>query len=88
MSAIPGTLDTGQQPPMTVPLRHFFVALGFLLAGLAVGIGRLTGVVSGGGRIAHVHLLLRWCISSTRTRTRSYSWRSLIRSFVTLYRRG
>jgi hypothetical protein len=58
MSAIPGNLDTGQQPPMTVPLRHFFVALGFLLVGLGVGIGRLTGVVSGGGRIAHVHLML------------------------------
>jgi len=58
MSAIPGNLDTGQQPPMTVPLRHFFVALGFLLAGIGLGIGLLVDAVPGGGRIAHVHLLL------------------------------
>jgi len=58
MSAIPGGLDTEQQPPMTVPLRHFVIGLGFLLAGVAVGTGLLTGAVAGLGRLAHVHLLL------------------------------
>jgi len=58
MGAIPGNLDTGQQPPMTVPLRHFFVALGFLVAGIGAGVGLVASVVPGNGRLAHVHLLL------------------------------
>ncbi|SDJ68908.1 hypothetical protein SAMN05216226_107129 [Halovenus aranensis] len=58
MSAIPGTLDTAQQPPMTVPLRHFFVALGFLFAGVGVGVAWTVDAVPGLGRLAHVHLLL------------------------------
>jgi hypothetical protein len=58
MSAIPGNLDTAQQPPMTVPLRHFFVALGFLFAGVGVGIALTFDAVPGLGRLAHVHLLL------------------------------
>ncbi|GGN96245.1 MULTISPECIES: hypothetical protein [Haloarcula] len=53
MSAIPGNVDTDAGPPMTVPLRHFVVALAFLVAGVAVGVagGR-------GGHLAQVHLLL------------------------------
>jgi hypothetical protein len=58
MSAIPGNLDTGQQPPMTVPLRHFFVALGFLVAGIGLGIGLIVDAVPGLSRLGHVHLLL------------------------------
>jgi len=58
MSAIPGGVDTEQQPPMTVPLRHFLVGLGFLLAGLLVGLGQVGGVVPGRAALAHVHLLL------------------------------
>jgi len=50
MSAIPGTLDTAQQPPMTVPLRHFFVALGFLFAGVGVGIALAVDVAPGPSR--------------------------------------
>ncbi len=55
MGAIPGSIDTANQPPMTVPLRHFVIGLGFLVVGSVLG-----GVdsVSGLGRLAHVHLLL------------------------------
>ena len=58
MSAVPGSLDTDQQPPMTVPLRHFLVGLGFLLGGVAIGIGLVVDAVPGLGTLAHVHLLL------------------------------
>ena len=58
MSVIPGGVDADQQPPMTVPLRHFVVGLGFLLLGVVVGTGLVTGAVPGLGRLAHIHLLL------------------------------
>ena len=58
MSAIPGGLATDQQPPMTVPLRHFVVALAFLLAGGGLGLASALGVSSGLAGLAHVHLLL------------------------------
>jgi len=54
MSVVPGDVETDAQPPMAVPLRHFVVALGFLVAGGAVGLvadAPLSGV-------AHLHLLL------------------------------
>ncbi|WP_254272408.1 hypothetical protein [Haloarcula marina] len=53
MSAVPGDIDTDAGPPMTVPLRHFVVALSFLVAGVAVGwaAGRR-------GHLAQVHLLV------------------------------
>ncbi|MFC6864441.1 hypothetical protein ACFQGE_13365 [Halomicroarcula sp. GCM10025817] len=53
MNAIPGPVDADAGPPTTIPLAHFVVGLGFLLAGVAAGLG--------GGRAAHlaqVHLLL------------------------------
>ena len=58
MGAIPGTIETDRQPPMTVPLRHFVVGLAFLVAGIGVGIGLQLNAVSGLGRLAHVHLLV------------------------------
>jgi len=58
MAAIPGNLETDQQPPMTVPLRHFVVGLAFLLLGVLVGLGLGSGLVPGLGRLVHVHLLL------------------------------
>ena len=65
MAAIPGGLDTDRQPPMTVPLRHFVVGLGFLLAGTSLGVGLAAGVVPGLGGLAHVHLLLAGWICIT-----------------------
>ncbi len=53
MSALPGDIDAEAGPPMTIPLRHFVVALGFLVAGVAVGV--LGGRA---GHLAQVHLLL------------------------------
>ncbi len=58
MGAIPGNIETDQQPPMTVPLRHFVVGLAFLVAGIGVGIGLQLNAVPGLGRLAHLHLLL------------------------------
>lgn len=58
MSAVPGELDTAQQPPMAVPLRHFVVALGLLVLGALVGLGLATGTLFGWASLAHVHLLL------------------------------
>ncbi|MDY7083132.1 MAG: hypothetical protein SXQ77_12195 [Halobacteria archaeon] len=56
MSAIPGGLDTQNQPPMAVPLRHFLVGLGFLVAGMTAGIVAVSGNLT--DTLAHVHLLL------------------------------
>jgi hypothetical protein len=43
---------------MTIPLGHFVVGFGFLLAGAAVGVGSSLGFLGGLVRIAHLHLLL------------------------------
>jgi len=56
MSVVPGNIDTGSQPPMAIPLRHFLVGLGLLAVGGVVGLGALTGWLP--GRVAGVHLLL------------------------------
>jgi hypothetical protein len=58
MSAIPGNLETAKQPPMTLPLRHFVVALAFLLAGLALGLGAAFDALPGMARLGHIHVLL------------------------------
>lgn len=65
MSAIPGSLDTEQQPPMTVPLRHFILGLAFLLAGTTVGLGLVVDAIPGLGTVAHLHLLLAGWICLT-----------------------
>ncbi|WP_254829318.1 hypothetical protein [Haloglomus salinum] len=65
MGAIPGNVETDQQPPMTVPLRHFVVGLGFLLGGVLVGLGLAVDAVPGLGTLAHVHLLLAGWICVT-----------------------
>jgi hypothetical protein len=58
MSAIPGAVETDTQPPMTIPLGHFVVALLLLVAGtlavVAGSVGRLPGFV----RAVPAHLLL------------------------------
>lgn len=58
MSVVPGTLETDNQPPMTVPLRHFILGLGLLLVGLGVAVGMALGFSPGSASLAHVHLLL------------------------------
>jgi putative CGCGG family rSAM target protein len=58
MAAVPGHLETDRQPPMTVPLRHFVVGLGFLVAGVAVGVAAVAGAAPGLAGPAHLHLLL------------------------------
>jgi hypothetical protein len=58
MAAIPGDIDTDHQPPMTLPLCHFVVGIGFLFVGSVLGVGSALGVVPGFGGLAHVHLLL------------------------------
>ena len=58
MSAIPGDVDTEQQPPMTIPLRHFLVGVGLLVSGGTVGVLDAIGYVPGLGVLAQTHLLL------------------------------
>jgi cbb3-type cytochrome oxidase subunit 1 len=58
MSVVPGGIETAEQPPMTVPLGHFVVALGFLVFGVVLGVGIALGVTPGNATLAHVHLLL------------------------------
>ncbi|WP_336325704.1 hypothetical protein [Halovenus sp. HT40] len=65
MSAIPSGLETDKQPPMTLPLRHFVVALVFLLAGVALGLATAMGWLSGFVRLAHLHVLLAGWICIT-----------------------
>ncbi|WP_256300574.1 hypothetical protein [Haloarchaeobius salinus] len=64
MSAIPGDIDTDSQPPMAVPLRHFVVGFGFLVAAavlrvaIAVDAAGVADVAPGLASLGHVHLLL------------------------------
>jgi hypothetical protein len=58
MSVIPADVETDKQPPMAVPLRHFVVGLGFLLAAVVVGVLAPLGAVPGQAALAHRHLLL------------------------------
>ncbi|XVH33269.1 hypothetical protein ACNS7O_14740 (plasmid) [Haloferacaceae archaeon DSL9] len=51
-------LNTDRQPPMAIPLRHFVVGVGFLLAGGLLGVGTALGAVPASGGLARVHLLL------------------------------
>jgi hypothetical protein len=58
MSVVPGGINTEQQPPMTVPLRHFLVGLGFLVAGAGLGVGLGVDGSFAYAPLVHVHLLL------------------------------
>ena len=58
MSAMPGDVDTDRQPPMTLPLRHFLVGVGLLVAGGTVGVLDAVGFLPGFGVLAQTHLLL------------------------------
>lgn len=58
MAGIPDEIDTANQPPMAVPLRHFVVGIGLLVTGGCVGLGVAFGWLAGLATLAHVHLLL------------------------------
>ncbi|WP_144905518.1 hypothetical protein [Halobellus captivus] len=58
MGAIPADIETDTQPPMAIPLRHFVVALGYLLGGVVVGVLSPFDVLPGQAPLAHVHLSL------------------------------
>ena len=55
MGAIPAAVDTDHGPPTAIPLGHFGVGLGFLLAGV---VAILVGPSGRGGALGVVHLLL------------------------------
>ncbi|WP_049917684.1 hypothetical protein [Haloferax denitrificans] len=65
MGTIPANVETNKQPPMTVPLRHFVIGLGFLLLGGVVGTLVLVDVLPGQPTLTHVHLsLVGWvCVT-------------------------
>ena len=58
MATIPGDVDADRGPPLSIPLRQFVAALGFLLAGSTLGVADAFGVAPGLARLAHLHLLL------------------------------
>lgn len=58
MSAMPSGLETDQQPPMTIPLRHFLVGLVFLVLAGLLGTLAAAEPTLGSGPLAHVHLAL------------------------------
>lgn len=58
MTTIPGSISTESQPPMTIPLRHFLVGLGFLLVGVGTALWTLLSTPEGFTHLAMVHLLL------------------------------
>ncbi len=65
MSAIPGSLETDNQPPLTVPLRHFFVGLIFLCAAIILAVADQIATVSAFSGAASLHLLLAGWICVT-----------------------
>lgn len=65
MSAIPGNIDTDSQPPMTIPLRHFILALGLLLAATLLGLASTASLLSAQTELAHTHVLLAGWVGVT-----------------------
>ncbi|WP_418280247.1 hypothetical protein [Halorubrum sp. DTA98] len=64
MRNVSDELTTATRPPTTIPLRHFLVALAFLVGGVTLGLlhlagGPLSGSALGGIAIAHL-LLIGW----------------------------
>ncbi|WP_245742067.1 hypothetical protein [Natrinema salaciae] len=58
MNGIPGGLRTDQQPPMVIPLRHFVLALGFLVVGVGGGTAVAAATLPGLSGLARLHALL------------------------------
>ena len=65
MGAIPGNIDADRAPPMTIPLRHFVVGLGFLLSALLVGAAGSLEWAIGTSGLSYIHLLLAGWICVT-----------------------
>ncbi|MFB1062852.1 hypothetical protein [Natrinema sp. H-ect4] len=65
MDGIPGGLRTDQQPPMAIPLRHFVLALGFLVVGVGGSTVMTVATLPGLAGLAHLHLLLVGWIAVT-----------------------
>ncbi|MFC6717502.1 hypothetical protein ACFQGT_04550 [Natrialbaceae archaeon GCM10025810] len=63
MNSIPGDLRTDRQPPMAIPLRHFVVALAFLVIGSVGGLAMTVASPPGLADVAHLHaLLVGWVV--------------------------
>ncbi|WP_254763913.1 hypothetical protein [Natrinema marinum] len=65
MNQIPGGLRTDQQPPMAIPLRHFVLALGFLVVGVGAGTVMALTSLPGLSGLARLHVLLVGWIAMT-----------------------
>jgi hypothetical protein len=57
-SVVPGSLETDRGPPLRLPLLHFLVGLGLLLAGAGLWVATALGVAPAFAAIARQHLLL------------------------------
>ena len=58
MAAIPGGIDPDAGPPMMIPLRHFLLALAFLVAAFSVAVADAAGLIVDLGSIGFIHLFL------------------------------
>lgn len=64
MGAIPGSIETDQQPPMTVPLRRPVVGLASLFVGTLVGLAALSSGVTLARKL--YELQVAWTPTHTR----------------------
>ncbi|WP_049924090.1 hypothetical protein [Halopiger djelfimassiliensis] len=65
MNRIPGALRTDQQPPMAIPLGHFVLALGFLVAAVVGEAVLAVTTLPGLAGLARLHTLLVGWIAIT-----------------------
>jgi hypothetical protein len=58
VSVVPSNIETGRGPPLRLPLLHFLVGLGLLLAGAGLWLAAALGVAPALAGVARHHLLL------------------------------